>query len=153
MYPPRSRDGVDAIISAQDRRRRFPFLCCPFRRADYLFLLLPVLFSSSSSKTSLERLRSPGAELIPASDYVGSVCVVGRIERGEEREHLRRVPAAAEDDEEVRPCPAFAGRGTGAVEGGEDVDESELAGFGQLGEGGGVLSEGLRGLRMRWLGG
>lgn len=131
---------MDAIISAQDRRHRLPFLCCPFRRAGNL-VLLPVLFSS---KTSLEPLRFPGAELVPASDYVGSVCVVGRVERGEEGEHLRCVPAAAEDEEEVRRCPAFAGRGTGAVEGGEDVDESELAGCGQLG-GGWVLGEGFGG--------
>lgn len=34
--------------------------------------------------------------------------------------------AAAEDDEEVRWCAAFAGRGTAPVQGGEDVDETEL---------------------------
>lgn len=51
---------------------------------------------------------------------------MGRIERGEEGEHFCRVPAAAEDDEKVGWCPAFAGRWTGAVDGREDVDETEL---------------------------
>lgn len=36
------------------------------------------------------------------------------------------MPAAAEDDEEVRGRAAFAGWGTAPVEGGEDVDETEL---------------------------
>ena len=38
--------------------------------------------------------------------------------------------AAAEDDEEVGWGSAFAGGWTGAVEGGEDVDETELERWG-----------------------
>ena len=51
---------------------------------------------------------------------------MGRIERGEEREHFCRVPAAAEEDENVNLCPEIEIMFKTAVEGGEDVDETEL---------------------------
>lgn len=73
------------------------------------------------------KLVSPGrAEVVPAPGYVSPVRVVRWVERREQGEHFGRVAAAAEDDEEVRWRAAFAGRGTAPVEGGEDVDETEL---------------------------
>lgn len=42
------------------------------------------------------------------------------------------MPAATEDDEKVGWCPASAWSWTAAVEGGEDVDETELHGKCQL---------------------
>lgn len=144
MYPPSSRDGVDAIVPPQDPRHLFPFRT---RQADSPspLLLIPLLLPGR--KTSLEPLSFPSAEVVPASDHVGSVCVTGRIERGEEGEHFGRVPAAAEDDEKVgrRPACACAWGWTAAVEGGEDVDETE-EGRGQEDEGGGEdVGEGWHG--------
>ena len=78
MYLPSSGDGVDAIVTRWHLRRFVPFF---IREADNLLLLRPLLLSS---KTLLELLSSASAELVPTSDYVGSVGVMGRIEGGEE---------------------------------------------------------------------
>lgn len=126
MYPPSSRDGVDAIVPPQDPRHRFPFRTRQADSPSPLPLILLLLLLPLGRKTSLEPPSFPSAEVVPASDHVGSVRVTGRVERGEEGEHFGRVPAAAEDDEEVRRRPACAWGWTAAVEGGEDVDEAEL---------------------------
>ena len=110
---------MDAIVPP--RYPRHPFLS-PTRKLDTVPLLLPLF----GSKTSLKLLGFCGAEIVTAPDDIGSVCVVGRVEGGEQGEHFRRVPAAAENDEKMGWCPAFACRWTGAVDGGEDVDETEL---------------------------
>lgn len=125
---------MDAIVAPRDPRRPFPV---SMRQADRLRLLL--LLGVLGDKTSLELVGSLGAEVVAASGHVGSVGVVGRVERGEEGEHFGRVAAAAEDDEEVCGGAAFAGCGTPAVEGGEDVDEAELWGLVSLGSGWWVL--------------
>lgn len=137
MYLPGSGDGVDAVMpppppppppAARDPCPFFFFFC-------FFFLPSPLFFpfpfaarragdshTSLRCEASLKLLRSPGAEVVAASDDVGSVGVVGWIEGGEEGEHFGCVAAAAEDDEEVRWGAAFARGGRAAVEGGEDVD-------------------------------
>lgn len=118
MYLPSSRDRVDAIVPPQHPRHLLPFR---IGKADTLLLLLLRL----GAESALELLCFPGAEIVTAPDDVGSVCVMGGIEGGDEGEHLGRVPAAAEDDEKVRRCAAFAGGWTAAVDGGEDGDKTE----------------------------
>lgn len=123
MYLPSSRDRMYAIPPLQDPRHLFPSFATPQAEAPFLQLLfLP------HGKPPLKLMSFSSAEVVAAPNHVGSVRVVGRVERSKQGEHFRRVPAAAEDDEEVRWCAAFAGRGTAAVEGGEDVDETELWG-------------------------
>lgn len=85
---------MDAIAPPHDHRHLVPL---PVRKADSIRLLLLLL----GGKTSLKILGFRGAEVVAAADDVGSVRVVGGVERNEEGEHLRRVPAATEDDEEV----------------------------------------------------
>ena len=50
------------------------------------------------------------------------MCVMRRVKRVEQGEHFGRVPAAAEDDEEVCGRAALSGKGSAVVEGREDVD-------------------------------
>lgn len=109
---------MDAVIPPRDPCHLFSFY---FGKADNLLLRLLL-----SAKTSLKLLSFSSAEVVTTADHVGSVCVMGRIERGGEGEHFCCVPAATEDDEKVGWCPAFARRWTAAVDGGEDIDETEL---------------------------
>lgn len=78
MYLPSSGDGVDAIVTRRHLRHFITFF---IRKADNLVLLRPLLLSS---KTLLEFVGSASAEIVPTSDYVGSVGVMGWIEGGEE---------------------------------------------------------------------
>lgn len=128
MYLSRPRHGVDAVVLREEARWRFvSFVPLPL----LFFLLLVVivvLLLLFQRKPLLKLVGSTSAKVVAAAHHVGSVCVVGWVERGEEGEHFRRVTAAAEDDEEVCWGAAFAGWGTAAVEGGEDVEETELGG-------------------------
>lgn len=66
-------------------------------------------------------------KVVPATDDVGSVRVVGRIQGGgEEGEHFCGMPAAAKDDEDADGGAARAGMRGGGVCAGEDVKEAEL---------------------------
>lgn len=132
VYLPSSRDRMYAIplllllLLQAPRHHLFPSSLRPtIAQTGTPFLLLLLL---PHSKPPL-KVVSPGrAEVVAASDHVGPVRVVRRVERCQQREHFRRVAAAAEDDEEVRWRAAFAGKGTAPVDGGEDVDETQLLG-------------------------
>lgn len=126
VYLSRSGDGVDAVVLREEGWRFVSLLPLPL----LFFLLVVVVLLLFQRKPPLKLVGSTSAEVVAAAHHVGSVCVVGRVERGEEGEHFRRVAAAAEDDEEVCWGAAFAGWGTAAVEGGEDVEETELGGVG-----------------------
>ncbi len=78
------------------------------------------------SKTSLELRSFSSREVVPTADDIASVCVGVRIEAGNERKYLCGVTTATEDDEEPRGRAAFAGKGPGGVDGGKDVEETEL---------------------------
>ena len=85
------------------------------------FLRLRLLFSPSS-KPTFKFPCSSCAEVVPCPDHVRSMGVMRRVERGEQGEHFSRVPAAAEDDEEVCGRAALSGKGSAMVKGREDVD-------------------------------
>lgn len=126
MYLSRSGHGVDAVFLLEEGWRFVSSLPLPL---PLLFsLLVVVVLLLFQRKRPLKLVGSTGAKVVAAAHHVGSVCVGGWVERGEEGEHFRRVTAAAEDDEEVCWGAAFAGWGTAAVEGGEDVEETELWG-------------------------
>ena len=116
---------MDAITHCRNPHHLFP---SSIREADNVFLLLLLLrlLLLVGRETPLKFLSSPGAEVVTTTDHVGPVGIEGRVEGVEEGEHFRRVPAATEDDEEVGWGPAFTGRWMVAVEGGEDIDETEL---------------------------
>lgn len=117
MYLPSPRDNVDAIILSQAHSHLFPFHIGKAVNTSLLLL---------GTKSPLKLLGFSGAEFVTTPNHVGSVCVIGGIERGDEGEHFGCVPAATEDNEKVGWCTAFAWRWTAAVEGWEDVDETEL---------------------------
>lgn len=104
VYLSRSGDGVDAVVLRGEGWRFVSFLPLPL-----LFFLLVVVLLLFQRKPPLKLVSSTSAKVVTAAHHVGSVCVVGWVERGEEGEHFRRVTAAAEDDEEVCWGAAFAG--------------------------------------------
>ena len=126
VYLSRPGHGVDAVVLLEEGWRFDSSLPLPLPLL--FFLPVVVILLLFQRKPALKLVGSTGAKVVAAAYHVGSVCVVGWVERGEEGEHFRRVTAAAEDDEEVCWGAAFAGRGTAAVEGGEDVEETELWG-------------------------
>ena len=126
MYLSRSGHRVDAVTAFHPRDWHlcpcFSFPCFPVRN----FLLLLFLLVSPSSEPTFEFPRSSGAEVVPRPDHVGSMCVMRRVERGEQGEHFGGVAAATEDDEEMGGRAALTGQGLAVVEGREDVDLAEL---------------------------
>lgn len=102
MDAPGTGDFVDAVIR--------------FRSYSILF----------TWQASLEYFGFAGAEVVAAADHVAPMCVCLGIEAGEKREHFCSMAAAAEDDEEVGWGTARAWWRACAVEGWENVEESEL---------------------------
>ena len=123
MYLSCSGHGVDAVaaflLDDWHLCHSFSFLCYPIRN---LLRRLLLLLCSPSSKPTFKFPRSSCAEVVPCPDDVRSMCVMRRVERGEQGEHFGRVTAAAEDDEEVGGRAALSGKGAAVVEGREDVD-------------------------------
>ena len=123
VYLSRSGHRVDAVaaflLGDWHLCPSFCFLCFSIPN---LLLLVCLLLVSPSSEPTFEFPCSSCAEVVACPDHVGSMCVMRRVERGEQGEHFGRVAAAAEDDEEVGGRPALTGRGAAVVEGREDVD-------------------------------